>query len=337
MLYSRSNETILKELDKVVYGHKAAKMALITLVNRSKMRYHQIWHAETPVAHDDLVKNVNCLLIGNSGTGKTHLVQSLAKICDFPLVCIDANQLAPTNASDGFSVDRLIKTLKKEASRLVEEKPEIYFSKDGALDQMVVFIDEVDKLAKAFDSSGSWNQHVQAGFLSLFENTTELANLSFVFAGAFDKMTLSKESDKRSIGFKTEIHEVDNEFDLEQEVIKYGLLPELVGRIHNIVPLDKLEKDDYKKILRTLILPNMRKELKHFNCPNFTLSVKEEEGIINKAVKSKMGVRVLRKEVLKLAQEIEFDYEWEVVAQKPKPKSRIFEADFNDLIANKKD
>lgn len=337
MLYSKSNDAILKELDKVVYGHKAAKTALITLVNRSKMRYHQIWHEEQSIAEEDLIKNVNCLLVGNSGTGKTHLVQSLANICEFPLVCIDANQLAPTNASDGFSVDRLLKTLKREASRLVQEKPDIYFSKDGVLDQMIVFVDEIDKLAKSFDSSGNWNQHVQAGFLSLFENNTELANLSFIFAGAFDKMKFSKESQKASIGFKTEIHEVDDDFDIEQEVIKYGLLPELVGRIHNIVVLDKLELADYKKILQKLIVPSIKKELVHFNCPNFSLSADEEEVIIKKAMKSTMGVRILKKEVLKLAQEIEFDYEWEPGVGKPKPSAKVSDSDIKALIANTKD
>lgn len=312
MIYSKSNQRILTELNEVVFGHKEAKIALINLVNRSKMRYHQIHHALTRIDDKDLVKNINCLLIGPSGTGKTHLVHSLSEICEFPLVCIDANSLAPTNASDGINAQRLIQIVKRKATEYLESDPrhEHYFSKEGVLDQMVIFIDEIDKLAKAFDSSGNWNKHVQANFLALFENNSELPNLSFIFAGAFSTMKLRGTETTKSIGFSTPKETTDKDFDIEQEIIKYGIIPELLGRIHSIIVLDKLREIDYRIILEDLILPSIQDELKAFNITNFNLVDEDKKALILKSMKSEMGVRMLRKEVLKLAQALEFDYEW---------------------------
>lgn len=313
MIYGQTNQAVLAELDKLVYGHKQAKIALINLVNRSKTRYHQIWHTSPPTKEEDRVSNINCLLIGESGTGKTHLVQSLAKICEFPLVIIDANQLAPTNASGGISSEQLVSRIKKAAMKKLEENPQHqYFSQEGVMDQTIVFIDEIDKLANSFDSSGSWNKHVQANFLALFENNSALKNVSFIFAGAFAKMKkfIDPKSNKASIGFLSSIDKSSNDFDIESEIIKYGLIPELVGRIHNIVVLDKLEEVDYRRILHKILLPNIKKELKAFNVNNFKLTKSQTNDIITKARNSDMGVRILRKELLKLVQDIEFDYEW---------------------------
>lgn len=310
MFFGKSNQTILHELDKLVYGHREAKITLINLINRSKLRYYQKFVEGRP--DSELINNMNCLLIGDSGTGKTHLVQSLAKVCQFPLVCLDANQLAPTSAN-GTSASDIIRLIKRNAMEELNNTKN-YHSQDGAIEQTVVFIDEIDKLAKAFDSSGKWNKHVQANFLTLFENNNELEGVSFVFAGAFSDLEYRPEdSNKKSIGFHTgDINNAPTEIDLEQEIVKYGLLPELIGRIHNIIVLDKLEYADYENILTKRIIPIIQKELYEFNVTNFKLSSKEKDNIINKALKSKMGVRVLRKEVLQLSKELEFDYEYSI-------------------------
>lgn len=326
MIYSKSNQRILTELNKVVFGHRQAKIALINLVNRSKMRYHQLYHSITPIDTKDLVKNSNCLLIGPSGTGKTHLVHSLANICEFPLVCIDANNLGPTGSADGFNSARLAQIIKRQATQYLEEDPrhEHYYSKEGVLDQMIIFIDEIDKLASAFDSSGKWNKHVQANFLSLFENNSDFENLSFIFAGAFHTMKMYDSEKSTSIGFASPNETKTKDFDIEQEIIKYGIIPELLGRIHNIVVLDKLREIDYNIILDDLILPSIQTELKAFSITNFTLSDKDREKLIKKAINSDMGVRLLRKEILKLAAELEFDYEWQI------NEDRLLEHDQSD-------
>ena len=198
----------------------------------------------------------------------------------------------------------------------MDQQPELYRTKDGTLAQTVVFIDEIDKLANAFESSGNWNKHVQANFLSLFENNSELRHLSFIFGGAFASMKKYGEATKRSIGFGSGADtEVDLDFDIEQEVIKYGLIPELLGRIHAIEVLDKLKKEDYLKILENFIIPKTRDQLKHFNITNFALSDEEREHIVSRAMKSSMGVRSMQKDVLKLSQELEFDFEWDDAAK----------------------
>lgn len=312
MIYSKSNDQILKELDSCVYGHRSAKKALINLVNRSKMRYHQLFKAG--MSKHDAVSNVNCLLIGDSGTGKTHLVRTLTSICDLPLLCVDATQLAPTSASEGFSAEKLIKNIKRFAFEEVENKPHLYENKDAVLNQMIVFVDEIDKLANSFDSSKSWNRHVQANFLAMFENNTELENASFIFAGAFANMDKRHKAERKDFGFVHGKKDAAKDFDVEAEVIKYGLIPELIGRIQSIEVLDELKEKDFKAILNKMILPKIRHQLKHFNAENFKLSKVQEADIIKRAISSEMGVRVLTKELQKLTQEIEFNYEWNKVA-----------------------
>lgn len=310
MIRSKSNNQILNELDAIVYGHKSAKIALINLVNRSKMRYQQLFKSNQHYTKDSAVSNVNCLLIGDSGTGKTHLVKTITNLCDLPLLCIDATQLAPTSASEGFSAEKLIKVAKRFAFDEVELNPHLYANKDEVLNQMIIFVDEIDKLANSFDSSKSWNRHVQANFLALFENNTELENVSFIFAGAFANMEKRSASKAKDFGFIQNQVVENSEFDVENEVIKYGLIPELVGRIHNIVVLDELKEEDFRNILNKMILPKVRNQLVHFNEPKFKLKKGQEKIIIEKAVKSEMGVRILIKELQKLTQEIEFNFEW---------------------------
>ncbi len=337
MLYDKPNKQILEELDKVVYGHTSAKKTLINLVNRSKMRYSQKYLSKrAPIADnsgstrekrvplsrqnsyhiqeshpdfDDLIETRNCLLIGSSGTGKTHLVHSLSKICHFPLLEVDANELAPTSNNDGLNVARLQKALYKTIDKAMQNDPSRYHSLEGTKDQTIIYVDEIDKLATAFDSSGNWNKHVQANFLKVFEGHKEFEGVSFIFSGAFATMDIYDINKPKNLGFTHNNKVLEHEHDLEQKVIKYGLVPELLGRIHNIVLLDKLEKEDFKKILNTLVLPKAKKELSWFNIDKFELTEEQEEFIIDKAMNSQLGVRSLIKEVSKLCQELEFDYE----------------------------
>lgn len=316
MFLERGNYTILDELDKLVHGHQQAKIALINLVNRSKLRFKQKYLQALPKS--EWINPINMLLVGDSGTGKTHLVQSLAKVCNFPLVIVDANQLAPVSAS-GITQRKLATMIIDNANSLIEAHKDKYFSVEGTVSQTVVFVDEIDKLAKSFDGSGNWNRHVQASFLTIFEdmsNDDELSDLSFVFAGAFSDMKKRHADDtKTTIGFHGKHHQSNNsqtkDFDIEAEVIKYGLLPELIGRISNIVVLDKLEEKDYIAILDNLIIPKAAKDLKHFGIHRFTVPEDKKKEIVEKAIESSMGVRVLHKEILKETQSLEFDYEWD--------------------------
>jgi len=307
MLFGESNRKIYEALGEYVSGHDEAKKALITLLNRSKMRYKQKWGS---MMHKDfLLQTSKILLIGASGTGKTHLVESLNQIVPFPLLKFDATKLNPTGASGGVKEEDIRKAIVDNAIEFNKKSPSVYFSVDGAIDQTVVFIDEIDKLGQSFDSSGKWNEHVQSNFLTLFDNKSEFAGVSFIFAGAFTSIT-NKEGIKNSIGFnmledKTKKHKVD----IENKVVAAGLLPELVGRMMAIIQLDDFTKEEYRAILLDKILPKKQMDMAAFGIFNINITDEQLDNIVDRAMKSNQGVRSLQRQLDKIFLDIEFDFE----------------------------
>ncbi len=310
-----SNKQVLEELSKRVIGHDHAKKVLINLVNRSKDRYHQKWAL---LVEEELTPLSNCLLIGDSGTGKTFLVESLSEVMEFPLVKIDATELNPTGASGGIKKKDLINKVIAHVKEVMEEETVMkvadpsyrskYHSFDGCLDQVVVFVDEIDKLGQQLSSD--WNAHVQANFLTLFENKGELSGITFIFAGAFTGLDKHGKVNKKPIGFDHPPEDPKAESgDLSQKIIKFGLIPELVGRMHNICLLDELKEAEYREILLATILPRVQKSLRFLDIPKFNLSEEQIEKLISNAIKSGLGVRALETGVNKILVDIEFDPE----------------------------
>jgi len=298
--HADANRRIYQELSELVIGHDNAKKVLINLINRSKLRYYQKWGL---LDASNLIKLSNCLLVGDSGTGKTHLVESLSKIMKFPLLKIDATELNPTGASGGVKQEDLKKKIRDCAKEAMENDPQTYWSYDGTLDQVVVFVDEVDKLGQKLSSD--WNSHVQANFLALFENKAGYDGISFIFAGAFTGME-KKAIKAKQLGFHNTVDESVKAGDLAQAVVKFGLIPEFVGRLNNIVTLDTLTKDDYITILVNNIMPKASKTLEFYGIKDYTLSMSEIERLSEDAQKSGLGVRALETGVNKLMVELEF-------------------------------
>jgi ATP-dependent protease Clp ATPase subunit len=302
-----SNKELLKALDTYVTGHTTAKKALINLLNRSKIRHYQKWLAME--SKEALIPPGKCLLIGASGTGKTFLVESLQKIIDFPLIRIDATRLTLTSAGDGIKSSHIYDMIYQNALHLSSLKNGYWHSVEGVIDQTVLFIDEIDKLAwGAAGEKDAWNKRVQSNFLQIFENKEELAGVSFIFAGAFSGMT-RESTTSGSIGFHSKQNKVKTEDMLDELVVKYGLIPELVGRISSIVELDKFTRDDFRNILLNTLIPKKIEELIYFNCADFELSGEQIETILDKAEASGQGVRFLKRELDKLLVDVEFNYE----------------------------
>ena len=132
------NQQLLEQLDEYVFGHDEAKKTLITMITRSRMRAYQKYIKE--MDEDMLLKPMKVLLVGASGTGKTHLLESLRKVVHFPLVRLDATQLNPAGSSGGVKVEDVYKMIVKEAMRAKEELPYVYHSLEGTIDKTVVFI-----------------------------------------------------------------------------------------------------------------------------------------------------------------------------------------------------
>jgi ATP-dependent Clp protease ATP-binding subunit ClpX len=310
MLHDKPNKKLLEELNDLVYGHEEAKKSLITLVNRSKLRHFQKWGELLPT--EQLIKPSKCLLIGGSGTGKTHLVQSLARIANFPLLIVDASAFNPTGASGGIKPETLKRMVAIKAKEYSEVRQGTYFSIDGIMDQLVVFVDEFDKISSHYNGSdGNWNEHVQTHFLTLFENSEDLAGVSWIFAGAFsgiDKQ--SSGGHGRSIGFNATYDESKPSQELsDEDIIKYGMIPEIVGRLTSICRLDKLTEDDFYSILIDKVIPKKLLELSYFNITDINITDDQLRKIAQGALTSSQGVRYLYREIDKHFLDIEFSYE----------------------------
>lgn len=308
MLHGKRNIDILNELDGYVSGHIEAKKALISLVNRSRIRHYQ--KLVEGIHKEYLIQPHKLLLIGQSGTGKTHLVESLQSVLDFPLIRIDATKLNPTGASGGVKEESLRNMINKKAKECVELNPRKYFSVEGAIDQMVVFIDEIDKLGKPFESSGNWNTNVQSNFLTLFDNKSEFAGVSFIFAGAFTSITGEETHVKKSIGFTAGEIQADARKQIDELVVDSGLIPELVGRLTSIVELDKFSEDDFYDILVDRLIPKKLQTLAFFNTFDVLLTEEQLREMSNKAYHSGQGIRSLQRQLDKEYLDVEFENEY---------------------------
>lgn len=275
----------MKNIDDLVYGHKQAKKVISALLRRSKERYYKKCVLGNT---DNLQDTLKCLLIGPSGTGKTHLIQSFSQLNSFPLICLDATQLMPSGNSDGINSKQLTNMIRTKCLALAET-PE-YHSPEGALNQLVIFVDEIDKLGVSFDSSGNWNRHVQANFLTMINGNPDFEGISWIFAGAFSGLFKNKIK-KPDIGFFSEAHSDSEDEITDDDILKAGIIPELLGRINLIVQLDTFTTDDFKRILLERLLPK------------YTLQLTETDvdSIVAKAYKSGQGIRNMTRQLEMLA------------------------------------
>jgi len=300
-MLKNGNKEIYDALSEVVCGHDHAKKVLINVINRSKFRHYQKWGL---LENDDkLMKLSNCLLIGDSGTGKTLLVETLSKIMKVPYLKIDATELNPTGASGGLKQKNVVELITDAAKEFLSRQDGSW-SLNSVLDQAIVFVDEIDKLGNK--CSDSWNAHVQANFLTMFENKGKLNGITYIFAGAF--CGLNKYDEKiKSIGFSYSVDSKTTKKDLSQEIIKFGIIPELVGRMENIVLLDNLRIEDYKKILMLQIIPRANRRLRLCRLKELSPTEDELDGISSDAHKSGLGVRALEISINNLLVDIEFN------------------------------
>ena len=267
----------MNTINELVYGHARAKRVLEALINRSQERYYK-----KCVTCEPYPNKLNCLLIGESGTGKTHLIHSLQKIHNFPLLCIDATELMPTGNDNGVNRKQLRKQILDMAGELV--KTNRYHSITGVLNQMVIFVDEFDKLGTPFDSSGQWNKHVQANFLTMIEDQDLFEGISWVFAGAFTGLREDKQNVSNGIGFFAESEKSVTKEITDRDIIRAGIITEMLGRISLIVELDSFTAADYRTVLVDWLLPNYDVDI-------------DVDDVVNRAMTSGQGIRSLTRQL----------------------------------------
>lgn len=297
-----TNKEIYNRLSQRVYGHDRAKRILITAFNRLRA-YHQA--KEDGVQEDYLPVKTNLLLVGDSGTGKTYMVNQLSKIVGVPYVELDASKFTSTGSVSGKTAQEIEDSIDRQLTGLRQ----LYSSKSKI---GIVFIDEIDKISSYYDgsSAGKWNVGVQGDFLKLIEKISE--NNLVIFSGAFDNMLnkVAKKVDTKqgSLGFvkgSSSKEEKTKDMVLQDEVNNFGFLPELLGRMGLIVGLDQLAAKDYVRLAKDQIVPQLVKTSEYLGL-NIRIPASYIKGIAERAVKSGQGVRYLKSKLSEYSLEREF-------------------------------